>query len=109
MEQIIFDSRLDLHHTPPDSVLPTPDHCLQRVRGQRHLWRYRLQGLLMPCSPAQRKSAALKDQANEKTDSSHQRWSKSSFSIALICNTRRRIPVSASTNQGPGRGDVMPL
>jgi len=31
---------------------------------------------------------------------------KSSFQIALICNARRRIPASASTNQGPKKDDL---
>ena len=35
---------------------------------------------------------------------SPQRGSKSSFSIALICATRRRIPVGGITNQGRERG-----
>ena len=34
---------------------------------------------------------------------------KSSFSIPLICTTRRRIPVSASTNQGPAKVDLLLL
>ena len=34
---------------------------------------------------------------------------KSSFSIVLICTTRRRIPASASTNQGPETGDLILL
>jgi hypothetical protein len=34
---------------------------------------------------------------------------KPSFSIALISATRRRIPACASTNQGPGQGDLVPL
>ena len=34
---------------------------------------------------------------------------KSSFSIALICTTSHRIPVSASTNQGPEKGEVVLL
>jgi len=29
--------------------------------------------------------------------------------FALICTTRRRIPVSASTNQGPKKGDLILL
>ena len=29
------------------------------------------------------------------------------FLIALICTARRRIPTSASANQGPGKGDLM--
>ena len=35
-------------------------------------------------------------------------WSQieSSFSIALICATSRRIPASASTNQGPDKDDL---
>ena len=32
--------------------------------------------------------------------------SKSPFSIALTCTTRRRIPAGASTNQGPARIDL---
>jgi len=31
------------------------------------------------------------------------------FSIALICTTRPRIPASASANQGPKKGDLIPL
>ena len=34
---------------------------------------------------------------------------KSSFSIALMCTTSRRMPASASTNQGPETGDVVLL
>jgi hypothetical protein len=30
---------------------------------------------------------------------------KSSFYIAMFCTIRRRIPASASTNQGPGKAD----
>ena len=37
------------------------------------------------------------------------RGGKSYFSCALICTTNRRIPVSASTNQGPEKGDLMHL
>ena len=33
--------------------------------------------------------------------------SKSSFATALICVTRGRMPASASTNHGPGIGDLM--
>ena len=33
---------------------------------------------------------------------------KPSVSIALICTTRRRIPSSASADQGPGKGDLIP-
>jgi len=33
---------------------------------------------------------------------------KSSFSIALMCTTRRWIPSRASTNQGPEKGDLIP-
>ena len=32
---------------------------------------------------------------------------KSPLSIALIYTTRRRIPASASTNQGPEKGDLV--
>ena len=32
-----------------------------------------------------------------------------SFSIPVICTTRRWIPASASTNQGRGKGDLVPL
>ena len=35
--------------------------------------------------------------------------SNSSFPIALICTTSRRIPASASANQGPKKGDLIPL
>ena len=35
---------------------------------------------------------------------SPQKEIKSSFSSALICTTRRRIPASASTNHGPEKG-----
>ena len=35
------------------------------------------------------------------------RESKSSFSIALMCTTRRRIPASLSRNQGPAKGDLI--
>ena len=28
--------------------------------------------------------------------------------IAVICTTRRRIPTSGGTNQGPGKGDLIP-
>ena len=31
-----------------------------------------------------------------------------SFEIALICTTRRQIPASASTNQGPEKDDLIP-
>ena len=34
---------------------------------------------------------------------------KSSFPIPLICTTSRRIPVSASTNPVPKKGDLIPL
>ena len=35
------------------------------------------------------------------------RWGgKPSFSNAFICATSYRIPASASTNQGPGKGDL---
>ena len=34
---------------------------------------------------------------------------KASFSIAVICAASRRIPASASTNQGPGKGDLILL
>jgi len=40
---------------------------------------------------------------------SHPRGGKSSFSIALICTTSRRIAESASTNQGPEKGDLITL
>jgi len=33
---------------------------------------------------------------------------KSSFSIALFCLTRRRIPARASSNEGPEKGDLIP-
>jgi len=39
---------------------------------------------------------------------SPQSGSKSSFSVALICATRRRIPASSSTNQATENGDLMP-
>jgi hypothetical protein len=32
---------------------------------------------------------------------------KTSFSLALICTTSRRIPARASTNQGPAKGDLV--
>ena len=32
---------------------------------------------------------------------------KSSLKLALVCTTRRRIPVSASTNQGPEKGNLV--
>ena len=32
---------------------------------------------------------------------------KSSFSIVVICTTRRRIPARASANQGPESGGLM--
>ena len=32
---------------------------------------------------------------------------KTSFSLALICTTSRRIPARASTNQGPGKGGLI--
>ena len=35
--------------------------------------------------------------------------SKSSFPIALICTTTRRMPVGAGTNQGPENGDLTTL
>ena len=35
-----------------------------------------------------------------------QRGSKSSFPIALICTTRRRIPAISSTDQGPEKDDL---
>ena len=38
-----------------------------------------------------------------------QHVSKSSFPIALICAISRRTPATASINQGPERGDLMPL
>jgi len=34
---------------------------------------------------------------------------RSSCSIALMCTTSRRIPVSFSTNHGPEKGDLIPL
>ena len=34
---------------------------------------------------------------------------ESSFSMAIICNTRRRIPAGASGNQGPEKGGLIPL
>jgi len=40
---------------------------------------------------------------------SPQRGSKSSFAIASMCTTRRWIPANASTNQGPEKGDEIPL
>ena len=43
------------------------------------------------------------------TDSIDPEMNKSSFSIAEECTTRRRILAGASTNQGPGQGDVMLL
>jgi len=38
---------------------------------------------------------------------SPQRGSKSSFSIVLISTTRRRIPTSASTHEGPDKSDLI--
>ena len=35
--------------------------------------------------------------------------SKSSCLIVLICSTSRRFPVSADTNQGPEKRDLIPL
>jgi len=35
--------------------------------------------------------------------------SKLSFSIALICTTGRQISASASANQGPAKGDLIPF
>ena len=37
------------------------------------------------------------------------RRSKSSFPIALICTTSRRITTSTSTNQGPQKGDLITM
>ena len=34
---------------------------------------------------------------------------KPSFSVASICTARRRIPTSASTKQGPEKGDLISL
>jgi hypothetical protein len=34
---------------------------------------------------------------------------KSSVSVALMCTKRRRVPASASTNQGPEKGDFVLL
>ena len=38
-----------------------------------------------------------------------ERGIKSSFSMASICATPRRVPESASTNHGPGKRDLVPL
>ena len=40
---------------------------------------------------------------------SPQGWIKSSFSIALMCSTTRRVPASAGTTRGAEKDDVIPL
>jgi hypothetical protein len=40
---------------------------------------------------------------------SPQTGKKTPFPIAFICSKSRRIPASASTNQGPEKGDLIPL
>ena len=49
--------------------------------------------------------------SSDKTlqSTSPQRGRKSCFTIALLCTTRRRIPESASANQGPEKGDLTNL
>jgi len=55
------------------------------------------------------KRSAAWMQARHVCDAICQRVSKSSFSIALICTTRRRMLASASTNQGRVKGDLIRL
>ena len=40
---------------------------------------------------------------------SPQKGSKSPVPIALICTASRRVPASANTHQGPGKGNLIPL
>jgi len=64
---------------------------------------------LPPTTLPPRDSYSIEEVFRRSHATSPQKRSKPSVSIALICTTGRRIPASASTHQGPGKGDLIAL
>ena len=74
-----------------------------------YIYIYSPRHLLVFCDPPLQFKSDSKRQEVAEEEAGGRVGGKSSFSIALICTARRRIPASASRNRGPAKGDVIPL